>query len=184
MIGLILAGGYGRRMGREKVQLEIEGVPLYMRVAQTLKNAGVSPHLSLRSDQTPPADFTLPVIRDFEDGKGPLQAILAALQTSGRDVLVVPCDLPNLNEQHLVKLMDAFQDESDVVHFSQEGELHFFPSIWSKQLINAIAQHIQTDLSIRRFIKDLRVRTIPLSESGEPLINLNTPEDLEKWKKQ
>lgn len=184
MIGLILAGGYGRRMGKAKADLLIDGEPLYQSIAQVIQNVGVPPYLSVRKDQNFNVEPNLPLIYDFEDGKGPLQAILAALTHSKCDILVTSCDSPTIKEIHLEKLITQFDRDTDVIHFVENEKDHYFPSIWRPALIDPIKKHLQKDLSIRAFLEDVKVKKVHLTEKEGLIVNLNTLEDLEQWKKQ
>jgi molybdopterin-guanine dinucleotide biosynthesis protein A len=93
--GIVLAGGAGRRLGRPKASVVLEGRTLVERAVETLR-----PHcravLVVRRPEVelPPLDATVRYDRPGPDA--PLNALatgLAALDTG--DVLVLACDLPS-----------------------------------------------------------------------------------------
>lgn len=97
--GLVLAGGKGRRMGREKAGiLHGDGRSFARRVSDLLSEVGCDEVvLSLSDGQAAPGDVLgLRVVRD--DGDGVMGGMLAGLETAGEaDWLVVACDLTELD---------------------------------------------------------------------------------------
>jgi len=113
LYGLLLAGGQSRRMGRDKAALPTdEGVPLWLRTFQLLKELLPESYVSLRPGQTLPqhdAEYA-PVLVDRARSTGPLSGILTAL-ASQRDTawFVLACDLPLLDKATLQFLLENRQ---------------------------------------------------------------------------
>ena len=115
LCGLVLAGGFSSRMGRDKAALvHPDGRPLARRCHDLLVEAGCeSVALSLRHDQQAPPGFAeLPdvmLVRDPEGmSHGPLAGMLAAMRLRPHaDWLVLACDLPRLDLPTLANLLDS-----------------------------------------------------------------------------
>lgn len=105
--GLVLAGGFSRRMGRDKAALKIHpqtqvehGISLLSACCETV-------YVSVRPEQASDTRFQAwPRIQDLHPGSGPLGAIVSA-QTYLPDVawLVLACDLPFVDEGVLSHLL-------------------------------------------------------------------------------
>ena len=92
----ILAGGESRRMGADKAALEVEGVTLLSRTAQTALDADLP---VLVAGRVRPAAWSLKAVAFAEDalpGLGPLGGLATALRQSQAGVLALACDLPLL----------------------------------------------------------------------------------------
>lgn len=103
-LGVVLAGGASRRMGRDKAALPLAGVGLAERACRLL--AAVCPEVVVADGgRGVAAGF-----RSLRDGpaRGPLAGILGAAETAaGRPLLVLACDLPNVPAGLLVALAGA-----------------------------------------------------------------------------
>jgi molybdopterin-guanine dinucleotide biosynthesis protein A len=114
LYGLVLAGGYSRRMGRDKGLLPIGGLPAREHTAQLLATYCDRVFLSLRPDQmellptsadAANAVAAWPVIPDQFPGEGPLGALHSAfVACPGVDWFILPCDLPNMTSDLLTEL--------------------------------------------------------------------------------
>ncbi len=121
MKGLVLAGGRGTRIGREKAgMLHPDGRTLVRRAVDLLREAGCEAVVvSLREGQ----DFSeeiegVAVARDA--GDGPLGGMVAGMETDEEaDWLVVACDLPRLEVGVLTELVGG--QEKFVVYRSERG---------------------------------------------------------------
>ncbi len=102
--GFVLVGGESRRMGREKALLELNSVPLALRAAQLLQ-----PHVAEVTLLGPPERYGhlgVRVLADRSPGRGPLEALSAALVDSPYQWnLFLACDLPFLEGKLLEALV-------------------------------------------------------------------------------
>ena len=94
----VLAGGASRRMGRDKALLELDDVPMVLRMAQLAE-----PHVASVTVVGPPeryASFGLCVVADRGAGIGPLGGITTALSASSADWnLILGCHMPYLTTE-------------------------------------------------------------------------------------
>jgi molybdenum cofactor guanylyltransferase len=118
----LLAGGASRRMGRDKALLELNGVPMVVRMARLAE-----PHVASVTVVGPPeryASLGLGVVPDRWPGVGPLGGIATALTGSSVDWnLILSCDLPYLTSEWLEWLIArAIESKAQaVVPESQRG---------------------------------------------------------------
>ena len=96
--GLLLAAGAGRRMGRPKALVELDGEPLVVRALRTLAEGGAAPVvvvLGARADEVRavlPAGVRRVEAPDWAEGMGAsLRAGLAALEALGAGPDAAPC---------------------------------------------------------------------------------------------
>jgi molybdenum cofactor guanylyltransferase len=99
----VLAAGRSSRMGSDKALLEVDGIPLWQRQRDLLRQAGAAEvWLSARPDQpwARQAGGFAGVLHDALPGCGPLVGLTAALERCGpRHVAAVAIDLPALGAQ-------------------------------------------------------------------------------------
>ena len=97
MLGVVLAGGEGRRMGREKAFV-VHGVePLWRRQIRVLKGAGAERVVLIRRREQESLDY--PDCRhDVYEQSGPLAGLHAALGVRGYEwVAVLAVDMPGID---------------------------------------------------------------------------------------
>lgn len=107
--GAVLAGGEGRRMGRPKSGLRVEGEPLLLRQLRLLRDAGVEERwvsLGTAGEAGVTLDPEVRVVRDEQSGQGPLAGIERVLAHAGtRWVLILAVDLPEMTADFLRRLV-------------------------------------------------------------------------------
>lgn len=123
-VGVVLAGGQSRRMGRDKALLRVQGGATLLDLAVTaLRAAGVNEiAISVSTTQrgealraAVPAVAGLPIVVDATPNRGPLGGLHAALCAyPDRAVLLVACDMPRLDPAAL-RLLIAESPDADVV---------------------------------------------------------------------
>jgi CTP:molybdopterin cytidylyltransferase MocA len=138
-VGLLLAGGAGRRMGRPKALVELDGRPLLLRALDALRGGGCTPLvvvLGAAADQVAellPADVRAVVAADWAEGMGAsLRAGLDALARSAEAtespitaessavvepsaVLVHLVDLPGVGAAAIARLAEAASTGPEVL---------------------------------------------------------------------
>ncbi len=105
IVGVVLAGGLSRRMGRDKAMLEVGGKTLLDRARALLSSTGCG---AIRVSGRPGHPDGIP---DSRPGEGPGQAIFDALELAretGQDgVLIIPVDMPSLSIESLSPLLQS-----------------------------------------------------------------------------
>jgi molybdenum cofactor guanylyltransferase len=104
MLGVVLAGGEGRRMGRDKALVEVSGEPLWKRQVGVLLGAGAARVVLVRrggQEAIGYPDCHLDRVAD----SGPLAGIHAALEIGGHPlVAVLAVDMPGIDAAWFVWL--------------------------------------------------------------------------------
>lgn len=186
-VGLVLAGGLGRRFGRTKSDLAFEGGTLAQRAADAVWPHCASVLISVGPEGGNPAPG-FPVVRDRPPaGRGPLAGIDAAFRITGdADLLVLACDYPKVGSDLLRVIVDAGEEEDDVVMpVDARGRDHPLVALWRRSAATAVAAAIEEErLKVRALLADCRVRRLgprlfPGLDAGRVLLNLNRPTDLE-----
>jgi len=92
--GLVLAGGSGRRLGRPKAGVVIEGITLVERAVAMLTGRCAEVVVASRTDiPLPPLDVG--VVLDEPGANGPMNALASGLAAlTAQEVMVLACDLP------------------------------------------------------------------------------------------
>jgi molybdopterin-guanine dinucleotide biosynthesis protein A len=88
MLGVVLAGGESRRMGRDKALVEVDGEPLWKRQAGVLRSAGASRVVLARRREQDAIGYPDCCFDAFRDC-GPLAGIHAALGIGGNPLVAV-----------------------------------------------------------------------------------------------
>lgn len=184
MAALILAGGRGRRMGREKATTPLGDRTLLEHTAERARavfgEVLVSGPPSLQR-------FGYPVVPDPAAGVGPLAGILAGLRAAAAPwVFVLPCDSPFVPEAFLRGMAAAIGDTDDAV-VPRVGEfwepLH---ALYARACAEPVASLIAAgERQIIRLYDRVRVKVVGpelLSRwdpEGLAFFNINTAADLE-----
>jgi molybdenum cofactor guanylyltransferase len=97
MLGVVLAGGESRRMGRDKALVEVDGEPLWKRQVGVLQAAGAGRVVLVRRRDQEAVNFPGCLFDSFA-GCGPLAGIHAALEIGGHPlVAVLAVDMPGID---------------------------------------------------------------------------------------
>lgn len=185
IVGVVLAGGSGRRMGGPKASLELDGTTLAARAASVLRPLSDLVLVSV-SPGAPVAVAGIPAVEDDPPaGRGPLAGLRASYARAGTaDLLVLACDYPFVSGPLLRAVLSAARAGDDVVFPSeQSGRDHPLVGLWRRSAEAAVADALARDsLSVRGVLGSLRVRRFrqadnPGLDLAHLLANWNTPED-------
>lgn len=115
LYGLVLAGGFSRRMGCDKALLDYHGVPQGRWTGKLLEQVCDKVYFSCRTGQDlgDGPDIEEMRIHDLHEGHGPIGGMLLAHGKHPEAAwLVVACDLPRLNVETLRHLLNSRDAES------------------------------------------------------------------------
>ncbi|MGB0416793.1 MAG: molybdenum cofactor guanylyltransferase [Coraliomargarita sp.] len=176
LFGLVLVGGQSRRMGRDKALLRFDGQRTQLeRTTSLLQRICQRVFISQRKEQSFAVPAGTEVIYDAADPvKGPLCGILSAGKAYPEaDWLVLACDLPNVQEATLRKLIEHFDSDKSALtayRSSSDGLAEplcaIYPAGITQQLedlANQLGKHSPRDL---------------LSASGATLVEQDAPDSL------
>ncbi|MBK9257025.1 MAG: molybdenum cofactor guanylyltransferase [Saprospiraceae bacterium] len=108
LIPVVLVGGYGSRLGyTEKGLLNINGIHQYQFLSDLLLTFFDKVFISLRSEQIPFYSRTenMEFVTDKFENKGPMGGIVSCLEYSGKSILVIACDMPNITKKAITELI-------------------------------------------------------------------------------
>src|SRR5262245_9059490 len=114
--GIVLCGGRSSRMGRPKAWLPFRGEFMLPRVVRILGEV-VAPIVVVAApgQDVPPLPSGIEIVRDPEEGRGPLQGLaagLAALSERVDAAYLSSCDVPFLRPTFVCRMIDLLGDNS------------------------------------------------------------------------
>ncbi len=173
MRGLVLAGGKGSRMGREKGgMVHPDGRTMVRRAVDLLGEAGCgNVVVALREGQGLSGDFE--TVRDA--GEGVLGGIVAGMETAAdEDWLVVACDLPRLEVGVLKGLLGFFED---FVVYGNGGMLEPLCGFYGKGALEILKRSMDAgEWGLQKILRANGAKVLEL-EDERALENANTPDD-------
>lgn len=185
---IVLAGGWGRRMGRvPKAMVMLNGQPLLDHVVNRLRpQIGL---IAISSNDPVDGELDLPVLGDrHADRRGPLAGILAGMiwckanHPDIRRLLSVPVDGPFLPRDLAARLAARAEETgAEVVVAASANQDHPTLALWDVALMGSLGGVLESghDLSVRHFYEGRRLARVDF-ETGpmDPFFNINTPDDL------
>jgi molybdopterin-guanine dinucleotide biosynthesis protein A len=178
-VGVVLAGGIGRRMGGAKLGVALGGRPLLAYPVAAMREALRDVVAIAKEDSELPALVGLEIWIEPELPRHPLIGLVTALELAGgRAVLSCPGDLPLLRSQTIRRLVLAAGSSSApaVVAFASgrvQPLLGCFTAESSSRLRDAVARGERATDAVAA----LGAEPVALEDPQE-LFNVNTPEDL------
>jgi molybdopterin-guanine dinucleotide biosynthesis protein A len=189
MIGVVLSGGQSSRMGRDKGLIEANGKPWAKIAFEKLTAVDVPALVSVNQHQL--QEYLRyfdkeQLIIDRADLKiqGPLAGVLGAhLSHTNQDILVLACDMINLQPAVLAKLTNEYQQhQPEAIAFKGE---HVEPlcAIYSSRALRKIKMQYAGDTlkshSLKTVLGILETKFLPISKEWQPLFkSINRAEDL------
>lgn len=189
MTSIVLAGGRGGRLGRDKLSERVGGHTMLQRVMDCLTLLSNEILVVIAQGQAKPALPTeAKVVVDLYPGKGVLGGIYTGLvASSSLHNLVVACDMPFLNPSLLRYLMQVSPGFDAVIPRVGGIRLEPLHALYSKNCLAPIHQQLQQgNLRIASFLDQVRVRYVEEAEIDRfdpqhlSFFNINTPADLER----
>ena len=182
---LVLAGGFSRRMGRDKATLLWEGQPLLLRVIARLHPIATEIWVSARPGQELPSG-TYRRIDDARPGDGPLAGLaqgLAAIDRGAVPVAVAACDYPYA-EPALFPALRAAAPEAAVALPLLDGRAHPLMAVWRSDVAAACERALARGARRVREVLDeveafeIEAAELPGIDGGRALQNVNDPAGL------
>lgn len=184
--GFVLAGGQSRRMEQDKAQIPWGNGTLLSHACHRMQQV-VSKVFVVGGSPNPDGEIT--VLADAFSGRGPLAGLHAALQHTHTDWnLVLAVDLPLVSVSFLGFLADLCEAAPTLAVATRTGgRIQPLCAAYHRTLAPEVEGRIKSgDLSIHHLLESISTRIIEEREflaagfSNEMLLNVNTPEDLER----
>ncbi|WP_328654012.1 nucleotidyltransferase family protein [Micromonospora sp. NBC_00330] len=181
--GLLLAAGAGRRYGRPKALVELDGEPLVRRAIRLLGDGGCAPvHVVLGAgaDEMPDLPGAVPVRHDgWSDGLGSsLLRGLASLPAAVPAAVVVLVDQPLLSPIAVRRVRTAYADGAVVAVATYAGRPGH-PILLTRRTWPLLSGYALGDRGARDLLRDRPdlVVEVPCDDVGSPA-DVDTPADL------
>ena len=180
LYGLVLAGGQGTRLGRDKGELDYHGLSQAAWGLKLLEPFCGQSLVSVRPEQIDtPAYRGLPTIVDRGSSAGPASGVAAALERFPSAAwLVIAADMPLLTGAVLATLV-AHRDPSVLAtaYRRRGGMPEPLCAIWEPAAAARLgAQGAGKGISLRRLLEAGPARLLELDDD-EALTSVNTPAD-------
>jgi molybdopterin-guanine dinucleotide biosynthesis protein A len=180
LFGLVLAGGRGTRLRRDKGALDYHGIPQVRWALQLLDGLCQRSFVSIRAEQAETELYRdLPFIVDRGDSAGPASGLRAALQQFPRSAwLVIAVDMPAVHRGLLAELVGERQaDMLATAYRHQDGTPEPLCTIWEPAALAVIdAVGASGAVSLRRLLENGPAKLIATADE-DALANVNTPAD-------
>jgi len=194
ILGAILAGGQSKRMGKDKLFLELNNKKLIEHTLDKVKKYLKKIIIITNQDNEFFFKNNLTTVKDCIEGQlGPLVGILTAMKWAKENlskcswIATFPCDTPFFPESIIKSFIEeSKKKESLILCASSHGRKHNIFGLWSldlydkleNDLINKKIRKVQ-DWTEKNKIKNLEFEF----KDYDPFFNINTKEDLEFAKK-
>jgi len=187
---MILAGGKSIRMGQDKAFIEVDGVPIILRVFAVLDRL-FRETIIVANEKEPYAELNIPVYSDLVPGQGALGGLYTGLVYSTFPYsFCVACDMPFLNRALIEYLLTRIDQYDAVVPRTSDG-LQPLHAIYSKQCLEPIRHLLDLGKTkIMDFYPLIRLGIVdekeflPLDPEKRSFTNVNTPEELQMLQKK
>jgi molybdopterin-guanine dinucleotide biosynthesis protein A len=180
LYGLVLAGGQGTRLGRDKGELDYHGLPQAAWGLRLLEPFCSRGFVSVRPEQVDaPAYRGLSTIVDRGTSAGPASGVAAALQQFPRAAwLVIAADMPLLTAAVLATLVARRDPSVLATAYRRRGGMpEPLCAIWEPAAAARLAgQHAGQGVSLRRLLEEGPARLLDLDDD-EALTSVNTAAD-------
>lgn len=191
VLGLILAGGGGTRMGgADKALVPLAGRPLLAHVAERLGPQCAALALNAAGDAGRFSDFSFPVVPDDPEhaGQGPLAGVLAGLDfaaLAGFDrIAAAPVDTPFLPPDYVARLMRMKEDRpgAQIVCAETHRRAHYVCGLFPVALRDGLRAWLASGKRrVSDWVESQGMARAPFDAPAgapDPFLNINTPEDL------
>lgn len=189
IIGLLLAGGKGTRMGgQDKGLMPWRGQTMAEWVLHALK--AVTPTVCISANRFLEIyEHLAPghILKDPQhlQGQGPLAGLLTGLKTAhtlgARAVLVCPCDTPGITPDTLSALVTAWKTQPDRPAIAEHNDrLHPLHGVYPVAVMGQLEQWLASDnRRVMGFAKSVAAVAVDCPETGVVFANRNNLQDLE-----
>jgi molybdopterin-guanine dinucleotide biosynthesis protein A len=187
-IGVVLAGGAGRRIGGAKAIVELRGVPLVRYPLRALQAVLAEVVVVAKAGTALPPLPGVPIWIEPAEPRHPLAGIVHALEGAGaaigidgaaREILVSAGDLPFLDPELVERLVHADARGAAAVVPRAGGRLQPLLARYAPAAYAPLAAALRRDPlpSLTDVVTALEPQVVELDDP-QPFFNVNLPEDL------
>lgn len=186
---VVLAAGSSSRAGQNKLMLDLDGEPLFLKSVKAAVKSLASPVFVITGNNHEEmmeylAEYDVVVLHNHNNQEGIKSSITLGLNSVPsvmKGAILLPADMPNITEKEIDKLIKNFDEskEKQVVLFSMQGN-DYNPVLWSKSLYSQ-AELVPENSGLRTVLMQHRdyIDRINIRKSST-LLDVNYKSDIDK----
>ena len=194
ILGAILAGGKSKRMGKDKLFLNLNNKTLIEHTIIKAKKYLKDLIIITNRENEFFSKNNIRIVKDCIEGQlGPLVGILTAMKWAKENspkyswVATFPCDTPFFPESIISKFIEeSKKKESLILCASSHGRKHNIFGLWSLDLYDKLYNDLVNNKvrKVQDWTKANKIKNLEFKfKDYDPFFNINTKEDLEFAKK-
>ncbi len=183
-VWVILAGGRAQRMGgKDKGLVKLNDIPLLEYVYQKLSHQNATILINANRNQEIYQTYANTFSDVLPNFVGPLGGMQAAMLTCESEWYgFVPCDCPNLPSNLLEKMYAAITPDSEILVAHDGNAIQPVVTMMKRSVLSRLDNFLQNgDRKIVLLYEQCHTQYIDFSQEHDAFINLNTPDELEKY---
>lgn len=184
---VVLAGGNGERLGRDKACLCHRGRPLLPDLLAALGEQFPEVWVAIGRRRALPFPLAAPAVEDRIPGRGPLSGLHAGLAVASHPlVLALACDMPFPSPAFLSLLVREAGTSRAAVG-EQHGYVEPFPLACPRAFLPAVERALHDGLGVQGFLALVPHAIVAEEEVRRvdpelwSFVNLNTDQDVRRW---
>ena len=177
-IGVVIAGGRGRRLGGDKATVELEGRPLVSYPIAVLREVFADVVLVAKADtQLPELEGINAVWVEPDEAFHPLAGIVHSLRMArGRPVFVCAADLPLLTADVVRTVLAVDPEDAPAVLPVANGRPQPLAALYTPAALAGLAEYPE-DAPTRDVVLALSPKLVAIPDA-DAFFNVNAPEDV------
>jgi len=194
ILGAILAGGQSKRMGKDKVFLELNNKKLIEYTIDKVRKYLKKVIVITNQNNEFFSKNNLITVKDCIEGQlGPLVGILTAMKWVKENsnkyswVATFPCDTPFFPESIIKSFIkESEKKESLILCASSHGRKHNIFGLWSLDLYDKLKDDLMNNnvRKVQDWTEKNKIKNLEFNfKDYDPFFNINTEKDLEFAKK-
>lgn len=175
---IILAGGQSSRMGQDKGLMDYNGKPMIQWIIDAARS--ISKEIIIVANHPDYEKFGLRVIPDRIQQKGPLAGLIEGLSATRTDKnIVLSCDIPNIQTDLLIQLMNKLKECDGVITVHQEQKHPLIAAFHTSALKPLKEQLALNNLKLLIALQAINLKEFKAaSGDGNQFKNINKPSDI------
>lgn len=177
-IGVLLAGGEGRRLGGDKAWIELGGEPIARRALRSLAAVVDTVVVSCRlGTQLPPLPGVAEAWVQREGPAGPAAGLASALREArGRPILALAISLPLMSEEALRALASTGCEGRPAVLPLLGGRLEPLAGRWEPSALHNL--ETAAGAPLEALARSMSPATVPFAPDDPAFVRVDAPEDV------
>jgi molybdopterin-guanine dinucleotide biosynthesis protein A len=175
LIGVVLAGGAGSRLGGSKAALELGGRPLVSYPVDVLRTVCERVAIACKRETELPELAGVERWDEPDDPRHPAAGIAHSLERAGAAVLVCGADMPFVTESACALIAQELRPGMKAAVAFSEGRLQPLLGAYGPEALEVL-RTAPDDEALTRTVESLM--PVPVDMEPEIVFNVNTPDDL------